>query len=117
MGIRENRLLRRRARIQAKIKGTASRPRLSVYRSLRYLECQLIDDTTACTLLALTDRHHGKKKKEFPPCERAKKLGSELAVAAQAKGIKKVVFDRRGFKYHGRIKALAEAARQAGLQF
>ncbi len=117
MGLKEQRLLRRKVRIRARVKGTTLKPRLSVYRSLRYLECQLIDDVAAHTLLTMTDKVKDKKGKKLTPSERAAQLGTKLAEAALAKGIKKVVFDRRGFKYHGRIKALADAARQAGLEF
>ncbi len=95
---------RRHNRIRAKIKGTAKRPRLCVYKSNRYLEAQLIDDMAGKTLLS------GKM-------DNAKQLGSDLAKRAQAKGIKKVVFDRGGFRYTGQIMALAQAARGGGLIF
>lgn len=95
---------RRHKRIRAKIVGTLARPRFSVYKSNRYLEAQLIDDTLGKTLVA------GKM-------DDAGKLGKEIATRALAVGIKKVVFDRGGFRYTGRVAALAEAARAAGLQF
>lgn len=95
---------RRHNRIRAKVKGTAARPRLCVYKSNRYMEAQIIDDTTGHTLVA------GKM-------DDSQKLGEELAKKAHAAGIKAVVFDRGGFRYTGRIAALAEAARKGGLEF
>lgn len=95
---------RRHKRIRAKVRGTPERPRLCVYRSNRYLEAQLIDDTTGRTLVA------GKM-------DDAQKLGLEIAKRAKGAGIERVVFDRGGFRYTGRIATLAEAARQGGLGF
>ena len=95
---------RRHKRIRAKVSGTPTRPRFSVYKSNRYLEAQLIDDTMGKTLVA------GKM-------DDAQKLGKDIAARALAVGIKRVVFDRGGFRYTGRVAALAEAARAAGLQF
>lgn len=95
---------RRHNRIRAKIKGTAERPRLAVYKSNRFLEAQIIDDTKGATLVA------GKM-------DDAKKLGTAIAKGALAKGINAVVFDRGGFRYTGQISALAEAARAGGLKF
>ncbi|MEK7613107.1 MAG: 50S ribosomal protein L18 [Patescibacteria group bacterium] len=95
---------RRHNRIRAKIKGTSLRPRFSVYKSNRYLEAQLIDDTAGRTLVS------GKM-------DDAGKLGKDIATRAKAQGISKVVFDRGGFRYTGRVAALAEAARTAGLEF
>ena len=101
--------LPRRARVRAKISGTAARPRLSVYRSHQALYVQLIDDTTGRTLVAR--KTTGKNKAA------AAALGAAIVKAATAKGIKQVVFDRGGFRYHGNIKVLAEAAREGGLKF
>ncbi len=109
---------RRKKRVRKKVSGTPERPRLSVFRSNRHLYCQAIDDTrghtiaSACTL-----------EKDFKPyvnltkTQQAEKLGEIIAKRLLEKGIKQVVFDRDGYKYHGRIKALAEAARQNGLIF
>lgn len=107
--------VRRHQRVRARVHGTPDRPRLSVRRSLRYLHVQLIDDTAGRTLVAVTDA--GSKKFTGTKTQRAEQLGQALAAAAQAKKITRVVFDRGGSKYHGRIKAVAEAARQAGLTF
>ena len=96
--------IRRHKRIRAKIIGTSARPRLSVYKSNRYLEAQLIDDTLGKTLVA--------GKMDDP-----KKLGKDIAVRAKKAGIAKVVFDRGGFRYTGRVAALAAAAREGGLEF
>jgi large subunit ribosomal protein L18 len=99
----ENRT-RRHNRIRAKVKGTTERPRLAVYKSNRYMEAQLIDDTKGRTIVS------GKM-------DDAEKLGSEIAKKAQAAGITKVVFDRGGFRYIGQVAVLAEAARKGGLEF
>lgn len=103
----------RHARVRAKVKGTEARPRFSVYRSLAFIYAQLIDDTTGRTLIALDDRELKEKTKVF----RARALGAAIAKEAKAKGITKVVFDRAGYIYTGRIRALAEGAREGGLEF
>jgi len=102
---RERRVVRHR-RVTGRVRGTAARPRLSVFRSNRYLSVQLIDDSTSRTILGL--RESGRE---------ADKLGKHLAKEAQSKKIKQVVFDRGGYRYAGRIKKLAEAARLEGLTF
>jgi large subunit ribosomal protein L18 len=94
----------RHNRIRAKVKGTALRPRLCIYRSNRYLEAQVIDDTAHRTLASVK-------------MDDAVKAGKEIAKAALAKGVTKVVFDRGGFRYAGQVAALATAAREGGLQF
>jgi len=101
-------------KIRATIIGSADRPRLSVFRSNNYIYVQLIDDTTAMTVCSASDRgaKAGSKKMDG-----AIATGKEIAKCAKEKGITKVVFDRNGFKYAGRIKALADAAREAGLTF
>jgi len=104
----------RHNRIRYKIKGTAERPRLSVYRSLIGLWVQLIDDQQKKTLLAGS---HKQLKKYSNKIDQAKQLGKFIAQAAQGKNIKQIVFDRGGYKYHGRIKALAEGLRDGGLNF
>jgi len=95
-----------------KVKGTPERPRLAVYKSLRHITAQIIDDTKAVTLVYAVS---GKDEKNN--IETAKKLGAAVAQKAAAAGIKKVNFDRRHYLYHGKIKALADAARAAGLEF
>lgn len=106
-------LERRHKRIRAKVKGTAERPRLAVYKSNRYLHAQIIDDASATTIVAGSTKEMGKDKK----MEAAEKLGTELAKRAKAAGITKVVFDRGGFRYIGRVATLADAARKGGLEF
>jgi len=106
--------LRRQIRIRAKISGTASRPRLSIYRSNTNIYAQLIDDTTGKTLGSSSDL---KMKKEGTKVEMSKKVGTAIAKIATDNKITTVVFDRGWFAYHGRVKALADSAREAGLQF
>jgi large subunit ribosomal protein L18 len=132
---------RRHHRLRKKVKGTIERPRLAIYRSLRYISAQLIDDTKGITLLSIsslsdeiekdgskakpasTEKGKGKGKKSVQAKEQkgkvevSRKVGTLLAKKALEKGIKKVVFDRGGFQFHGRIKSLAEGARKAGLDF
>lgn len=104
--------LQRKNRIRAKVKGTAARPRMTVYRSLTKLSVQLVDDLAGKTLVsAATD---AKSKLNL---DGAKKLGVTVAKKAKDAGITTVVFDRNGYAYHGRIKALADAAREGGLTF
>ena len=100
-------------RIREKMSGTAQRPRLNVYRSLNHIYAQVIDDHTGTTLVSASSI----KLKTGGNVAAAKEIGKEVAVKAVEKGIKKVVFDRGGYLYHGRIKALADAARDAGLEF
>ncbi|WP_395617416.1 50S ribosomal protein L18 [Aquirufa sp.] len=100
--------------IRAKIAGTAERPRLSVYRSNSAVYAQLVDDLAGKTLFAATSY---KKDKVNNNIEAAKTVGLAIAAKAKAAGIEKVVFDRNGYLYHGRIKSLAEGAREGGLQF
>ena len=105
-------------RIRAKMSGTAVRPRLNVYRSLNHIYTQLIDDANGITIAsASTMTPKGTERKAGGNVEAAKEVGKLIAERAQEKGIKKVVFDRGGYLYHGRIKALADAAREAGLEF
>jgi large subunit ribosomal protein L18 len=103
------------ARIRQKLAGTAERPRLNVYRSLNHIYAQVIDDQTGTTLAAASTL--SLKLKTGGNVASAKEIGKTIAERAAEKGIKKVVFDRGGFLYHGRIKALADAAREAGLEF
>ena len=107
---------RRHRRIKAKISGTALKPRLSVYRSNKFIYGQIIDDASGKTLMAVSDikLDTGTKKGKL---EKAKIVGAMLGKMAVDSKIKKIVFDRGGFIYTGRVKALAEGAREAGLQF
>ena len=102
----------RHARVRARITGTAERPRLAVFRSNQATYAQIIDDTKGITLAAANDL--GSKGAKSV---NAKETGAKLAAEAKKKGITAVVFDRAGYKFHGRIKALAESARESGLQF
>ncbi len=102
-------------RIRAKIAGTAERPRLNVYRSLNHIYAQVIDDAKGETLVSASSK--AAKLKTGGNVAAAKEVGKLVAERAKEKGIKKVVFDRGGYLYHGRIKALADAAREAGLEF
>jgi|SRR5215467_8538075 len=112
--------IRRRVhdRIRKKVMGTSERPRLSVYRSLNNISVQVIDDLKGETIVAATTGV-GKKGERVAGgnVAAAKNVGKKIAELAKAKGITKVVFDRGGYIYHGRVKALADAAREAGLQF
>ncbi len=105
-------------RIRKKVQGTAERPRLNVYRSVNHIYVQLIDDLAGKTLIAASSAV-GKKgqRKAGGNLAAAKEIGKSIAEKAKAKGISKVVFDRGGYLYHGRVKALADAAREGGLQF
>ena len=107
--------VRRHARVRAKISGTAETPRLCVYRSNKNIEAQLIDDVKGVTLVSSSSM--SLKLENGSNIEAAKLVGKDIAEKAVAKGLKKVVFDRSGYIYHGRVKALAEAAREAGLEF
>lgn len=109
---------KRHKRVRSKVFGTSKRPRLAIYKSIKHIYAQIIDDTTSNTLIAFSDLNLEKKEiKDKKKLEIAKLVGEKIASKALKKGIKKVVFDRGGFKYHGRIKALADAAREKGLIF
>jgi large subunit ribosomal protein L18 len=105
-------------RIRKKMQGTAERPRLNVYRSLNHIYVQVIDDLHGATVVSASSAE-GKKadRKTGGNVAAAKTVGKIIAERAKAKGVTKVVFDRGGYIYHGRVKALADAAREAGLQF
>ena len=107
--------LRRRRRVRARIVGTTERPRLSVYRSNRGIFAQLIDDSKGHTLAAVNWIEPELRK--LSASEQAKRAGELLAERAKAAGVKTCVFDRGGYQYHGRVKALAEGAREGGLSF
>lgn len=105
--------LRRRRRVRAKVRGTAERPRISVFRSNRGIAAQLIDDDAGRTLVAVNWTEPDLR--ELAPTEQAHRAGELLAQRAQAAGVQVAVFDRGGYQYHGRVKALAEGAREGGL--
>lgn len=105
---------RRANRVRAKISGTAERPRLAVFRSNAHMYAQLIDDAAHKTILSVSDKEIGAKG---TPVEIAKAVGAAIAKKAAAKNITQVVFDRRGYQYHGRVRNLAEGARSEGLKF
>jgi large subunit ribosomal protein L18 len=107
--------LRRRRRVRAKVRGTAERPRLSVFRSNRGIGAQLIDDVSGHTLAAVNWTEGDLKG--LKAMEQAKKAGEVLAERAKSAGVESVVFDRGGYRYHGRVKALADGAREGGLSF
>lgn len=108
---------RRHIRVRKKISGTKERPRLNVFRSTQHIYVQLIDDVQGHTLTSASTVDPEVKGSEGNKTELAKMVGKLVAERALEKGIKQVVFDRGGFLYHGRIKALAEASREAGLEF
>ncbi len=109
----------RHRRVRQKVTGTISRPRLCVFRSLNHVHAQLIDDSRDQTLVSMStlDSQVKSKADGMGKSKKAEIVGTLLAEKALSKGIKQVVFDRGGYKYHGRVKALAEAARKAGLEF
>jgi large subunit ribosomal protein L18 len=107
--------LRRRRRVRAKIRGSAERPRISVFRSNKGIFAQLIDDDAGRTLAAVNWIEG--ELRDLQPMEQAKRAGALLAERAKAAGVQTVVFDRGGYQYHGRVRALAEGAREGGLTF
>lgn len=109
----------RKSRIRKRILGTAERPRLSVFRSSRYIYAQIIDDSSSRTLISCSslEKELRSKLKSSRDLNAAKEVGKLIADRAKAKKISRVVFDRNGFLYHGRVRALAEGAREAGLEF
>jgi large subunit ribosomal protein L18 len=111
--------LRRQKRVRLKIKGSVERPRLSVFRSEKHIYAQIIDDVSGKTLVAASslDKELKGKLKNGSNKEASKQVGTLIAGKAKKAGVKKVVFDRGGYLYHGRVQALAEAAREAGLEF
>jgi len=110
---------KRKKRIRKKLEGTSDRPRLSVFRSDKHIYAQIIDDTQGITLVAASTQSPAYREAASPEGKvgAAERVGTLIAQNAQAKGISKVVFDRNGFIYHGRVRALADAARKAGLDF
>ena len=116
---RRNARLKRKARVRRKVLGAAARPRLCVFRSAKHIYAQIIDDTTGTTLAAVStlNQEVGEGLKSCGNAEAANAVGQSIAKKALEKDIKEVVFDRNGFLYHGRVKALADGAREAGLLF
>lgn len=110
---------RRQRRIRARVQGTPERPRLNVFRSLRHIYAQVIDDSIGHTIVAVStlDSEVEKQLKDLNKTQQAQFVGKVVAQRALEKGVKEVVFDRGGYKYHGRVKALAEGARAGGLLF
>ena len=111
--------VKRQRRVRKKIKGTPGRPRLSVFRSAKHIYAQIIDDTEGRTLVACASTEEAFKSLDKPEnkCSAATTVGKMIADRAKEKGIEQVVFDRNGFLYHGRIKAVSDGAREAGLKF
>jgi large subunit ribosomal protein L18 len=108
---------RRHLRVRKKVAGTAERPRLAVFRSLKHIYAQLVDDDRGVTLLGVADGSEGISIDGKGKVAKGKAVGKLLAEKAKAAGIKKVVFDRAGYRYHGRVQAVAEGAREGGLEF
>ncbi|MCC7053961.1 MAG: 50S ribosomal protein L18 [Gemmatimonadaceae bacterium] len=104
---------RRHLRVRKNVAGTPERPRLVVYRSLKHITAQIVDDTTGRTLMTVTSNALTEGKKS----EKSVQVGKMIAEKAKAAGVSKVVFDRAGYKYHGRVKAVADGAREGGLEF
>lgn len=109
--------IRRHQRVRKTVSGTGQRPRLCVFRSLSHIYAQVIDDERGHTLAAASDREPGLSLNGSNKTARAAEVGRLVAERATAQGVQRVVFDRGGYAYHGRVKALAEAARKAGLEF
>ncbi|AKG23497.1 50S ribosomal protein L18 [Calothrix sp. 336/3] len=111
--------IRRHRRVRGKVNGSAERPRLAVFRSHEHIYAQVIDDTQHCTIVSASTLEPDLKSKlaSGSNCEASVEVGKLIAARAKEKGITQIVFDRGGNLYHGRIKALAEAAREAGLDF
>ena len=116
---REDKRLRRHRRVRGKVHGTAERPRLVVHRSINHLEAQVIDDVAGRTIVGLSTNAPDLrgKRSEQNKTDASRELGKALADKAKAAGVSKVVFDRGGYLYHGRVKAFAEGAREGGLDF
>lgn len=108
---------KRHARVRSKLSGTASRPRLNVFRSNQHIYAQVIDDVNGVTLASASTLDKELSLEGTSNAAAATKVGQLVATRAVEKGVKEVIFDRGGYLYHGRVKALAEAAREAGLQF
>ena len=110
---RAERRFQRHLRVRKKVVGTSERPRLVVYRSLKHIYAQVVDDSTGRTLAAASDLGVGEGKK----AARSSEVGKQLAARAKEAGVTRVIFDRAGYRYHGRVKAVADGAREGGLEF
>ena len=108
---------RRHLRVRKKVQGTPERPRLVIYRSLKHIYAQLVNDDLGTALLGVSDTSDGIAIDGTGKVAKAKAVGQLLAAKAKAAGVTKVVFDRAGYQYHGRVKAVAEGAREGGLEF
>ena len=108
---------KRHSRLRLRVAGSVERPRLAVFRSINQIYAQVIDDTTGHTLASASSMEASLRGSGSTKTERAKQVGSLIGDRAKAAGVDRVVFDRAGFKYHGRIRALAEGARESGLEF
>ncbi|MBM4113058.1 MAG: 50S ribosomal protein L18 [Phycisphaerae bacterium] len=115
--IRIQRRARRKKGLRQRIRGTPARPRLSVFRSLKHIYAQVIDDLSGRTLASASSRDGAASTKAGGNVDAAKIVGRSVAERATKAGVKAVVFDRNGYRYHGRVKALADAAREGGLSF
>ncbi|MEM8757914.1 MAG: 50S ribosomal protein L18 [Planctomycetota bacterium] len=114
--LKQKRQWRRRKGLRKAIQGTAAKPRLAVFRSLNHIYAQVIDDMEGVTIAAASTRDKGVSAGKTGNAEAAKAVGAALAQKAKAKGVEAVVFDRGGFRFHGRVKALADGAREGGLK-
>ena len=117
LATRSSQRVKRHERIRLRLAGTPERPRLAVFRSLNHIYAQVIDDTSGQTVAAASSLEASLKSTTGTKSDDAKRVGQLVAERAKAAGIGKVVFDRAGFQYHGRVRSLAEAAREAGLDF
>jgi large subunit ribosomal protein L18 len=108
---------RRHLRVRKKVEGTKERPRLVVFRSLKHIYAHLVDDTKGSVLMGVADSSEGVPKSDGGKVAKGFAVGQALAVKAKQAGISKVVFDRAGYAYHGRVRAVAEGARKGGLEF
>ena len=114
---REERRYRRHLRVRKRVSGTVERPRLVVFRSIKHVYAQLVDDARGATLMGVSDETEGLTLDGKGKVAKAKAVGKLLADKAKAAGITKVVFDRGGYRYHGRVQAVADGAREGGLEF
>ena len=114
---REQRRYRRHLRVRKKVRGTAARPRLVVFRSAKHIYAQLVDDARGVSLAGASDRSDGIQVEGKGKVAKSFALGRLIAVKAKEKGITRAVFDRGGYQYHGRVKAVADGARKGGLEF
>ena len=114
---REERRYRRHLRVRKRVEGSVERPRLVVFRSIKHIYAQLVDDGRGATILGVSDNSEGLTLDGKGKVAKAKATGKLLAAKAKEKGISKVVFDRGGYRYHGRVQAVADGAREGGLEF